>query len=280
MKSVFQATDIYSAVWLLHFVSTIFGFAPYSLKPGSQSGTYVTIFTCFSRMWSIFCIILLVALQYIYTTGNIKASVTLKQKAREVMCTTSLYSYSIINIFLSLTINHGKVPQILQKFSEIDQLFSSKTYRIQIYKNTRLFLTMQFAIMISTFVTIYSYSAAYVIKDNVNFMIISFLFISSMPLILNCTAILHFVNLVLLLRNKYKHLNSELENSALTPRNVTNLNYRNMNSMTPIENYTSTMKRSITKLRRNCISRRSQHLRNVKIIYSQLHDVALLINPT
>jgi hypothetical protein len=50
--------------------------------------------------------------------------------------------------------------------------------------------------------------------------------------------------------------------------------------MTPTENYTSTLKPSVTELRDNSMSSRRQHRRNLRIIYSQLHDVAVLINST
>jgi hypothetical protein len=154
MKSVFHATDIYSAVWPLHFMSRIFGLAPYSLKPESQSVKYEIIITNFSRIWSTFCIIWFVALEYIHVTRSIVANVTLKQKITEILRFTSMYSYSIITIFLSLTINRGKVQEIIGKFSDIDQLFSSKMYRTKIYMNTRLIFTIQFAIIISTFIII------------------------------------------------------------------------------------------------------------------------------
>jgi hypothetical protein len=60
MKSVFHATDIYSALWSLHFVSRIFGLSPYSLKPKIQSVKYEIIITYLSGICSIFCIIWLV----------------------------------------------------------------------------------------------------------------------------------------------------------------------------------------------------------------------------
>jgi hypothetical protein len=155
MKRVLQATDIYSAVWPLHFVSRIFGLAPYSLKPDSQSAKHATFVTCFSRMWSVLCIVLLAALGYIFITGSVFARVTLKQKIRNTIFNTSQFSCPVINLFLSLTLNRGKVPQILRQFSEIDQLLSSKMYRIQIYKNTRLYLTVRFLTMIFVFIIMY-----------------------------------------------------------------------------------------------------------------------------
>jgi hypothetical protein len=142
MKSVSHATDIYSAIWPLHFVSRIFGLAPYSLKPGSQREKYATIFTRLYRMWSMFCLILLVALENVCITRSIIANATLKQKVTGMLYVTSLCFYSIITLFQSLTVNGSNLREILHKFSEIDQIFSSKMYRSQIYKNTRLFLTL------------------------------------------------------------------------------------------------------------------------------------------
>jgi hemolysin activation/secretion protein len=112
------------------------------------------------------------------------------------------------------------------------------------------------------------YGLPYVPKNNLSLTDIYFVLTQSMPSFLNCTAILHFVNLVLLLGNKYKYLNSELESSALTPRNVTNQKFCNTNYVTPVENYTFRMKPSVTELRENCMSSRRKHVRNLRIIYS------------
>jgi hypothetical protein len=152
MKWMFDATDVYSALWPLHFISRIFGLAPYSLKPDFQSVKCGNFLTYFFWMWSIFCLIFLALSEYIHTNRSIDAGVTLKEKVKDTLRTAFLYSYSIVTLFLSLTANRGKLPQILLKFSEIDQLFSSKLYRIQIYKNTRLFLTVQFAMMITVII--------------------------------------------------------------------------------------------------------------------------------
>jgi hypothetical protein len=99
-----------------------------------------------------------------------------------------------------------------------------------------------------------------------------------MLLFLNYIAILQFVNLVLLLRDKYKYLNSELESSTLIPQNVTSLDSRKGNYVTPIEIYASEIKSTITEVREKSISKRRKHFRNLRIIYAQLHDVAFLIN--
>jgi hypothetical protein len=138
MKRFFRATDIYSAMWPLHFLLRIFGLAPYSLKAGSETSKYAAIINGLRRIWSIFWIILFVALEYIGTIGTISENLTLKHKITKIVCILSLYSQSIITLFFSLTDNRGKVPQILTKFSEIDKLFWKKAYRIHIYKHTRL----------------------------------------------------------------------------------------------------------------------------------------------
>jgi hypothetical protein len=224
MKSVFQAIDIYSAVWPLHFMSRIFGLSPYSLKPNSQSAKHETLITCLCRMWSILCIDFLAALGYIFVTGSIFANVTLRERITYILFNTSQFSCPIITLLLSLTPNRGKVPEILRKFSEIDQLFSFKMYRVQIYKNTRLFLTVQFLTMILIFI-IMKKILFYLNIRHFSVTVTFRLFPYEIPMFLNCTTILHFVNIVLLLRNKYKYLNSELESSAFTTCNVTNLQY-------------------------------------------------------
>jgi hypothetical protein len=277
MKSVLHATDIYSAVWPLHLMSRIFGLAPYSLKPDSGSAKNGTIVICFCRMWSIFWIILLAVLEYIFTNKNITSNLTLKQIIVELAFSASMLCYSISSLLLSLTINRHRVPEILAKFSEIDRRFSTKKYRGQIYKNTRLFIIVQIAVVTCTLVTLLSYGT-YVIHGNFSLRNFEYIFFQILPMLLNCIAILHFVNLVLLLRDKYKYLNYVLENSAVIPSNVTSLNHLNTDYMTPIENYKLEIGDIITESREINNSSRREQFHNLRIIYNQLHDVAILIN--
>ncbi|PNF44145.1 hypothetical protein B7P43_G02284 [Cryptotermes secundus] len=228
-------------------------------------------------MWSVLCIILVVALECFYIRKNIIGRSTLKHKVAGILFIASMYSCSVINICQALIINGCKVREILHKFSEIDQLFSSKVYRSPIYKNTRLFLTLQFATVILV-VIIIRVLLMYISNDFLTFPQIFAIFSLSMPTLVNYTAVLHFVNLVLLLRNKYKYLNSELESSALSPCNVTISEYCNTNYVTPIDTFR--MKPSFNEQRGYRYSSRRQHFRNLRIIYSQLHDVALLMNCT
>jgi hypothetical protein len=99
-------------------------------------------------MWCMLCIILVVFLEYIDISETLVRSSPLKHKVTRILFIASLHSYSIINLLQSLIINGCMVREILLKFSEIDQHFSSKVYRTLIYKNTRLCLTLQFATMI------------------------------------------------------------------------------------------------------------------------------------
>jgi hypothetical protein len=279
MKSFLRAEDIYSALWPLHVMSRIFALAPYSLKPESECRIKRMVTTCMCRIWSIIWIISLVAAECISISNVITANYTIKQKTVEILFYSSGYTYSIISLFLILTINHDKVPQILEKLSEIDQLFSTKKYGCQIYKNTPLFIIVQLSVLISTLSALFSFGM-YINRLDFSFGIITNIFFEKLSVFINSIAILNFVNLVLLLRNKYKYLNSILETSALTPCKVTKLKYRNMYCITPIENSTFETKTSITEVRDNFMSSRRQHLRNLRIIYSQLHDVAVLINST
>jgi hypothetical protein len=50
--------------------------------------------------------------------------------------------------------------------------------------------------------------------------------------------------------------------------------------MTPIGDYTFRMKPSITEPRENYISSRLKCFRNLRIVFSQLHDIASLVNST
>ena len=70
-------------------------------------------------------------------------------KTLNITVAMSLYSCSIVSLYLSLTVNLQKVPQILAKLSEIDQLLSTRVYGRLIYTSSRLFLVIQLIVLLS-----------------------------------------------------------------------------------------------------------------------------------
>jgi hypothetical protein len=88
------------------------------------------------------------------------------------------------------------------------------------------------------------------------------------------------VNLVFLLKDKYKYLNSALETSTFLTSDVTNPNKPDTHCLTPIENCAFGIKYICREKSGNSIPSRCKHIHNLRIIYSKLHDVALLINST
>ncbi|PNF33531.1 hypothetical protein B7P43_G17598 [Cryptotermes secundus] len=190
-----------------------------------------------------------------------------------------MYTCSLVSLLLPLTIYRDKIPQIITKLSEIDQLFATKKYRTQIYENTRLIVIVQISVMTFTVFALMCYGT-YVIHGNFDFKIFSYFFIEIFPTFLNCITILHFVNLVLLLRDKYRFLNFKLETSIVMPSNVKNLNDFPTNCITPIEYCTFEMKYFSKYTRKMNISSRRNQLHNLRIIYNRLHEVAHLINST
>jgi hypothetical protein len=147
MKSALQATDIYSAVWPLYVVSKISGLAPYPLIQNRDFEKSRTIYTCLSRMWSFILMILLVAWGCICIRVNVVENSTVKRTIVDVTFILSLYSCGIISLILSLTVNRHKVSQTIAKLSETDYLLSAMKYGYQTYKNTKVYLIIQFTIL-------------------------------------------------------------------------------------------------------------------------------------
>ncbi|PNF15080.1 hypothetical protein B7P43_G15983 [Cryptotermes secundus] len=218
------------------------------------------------------------ALSYVYNTVNIIGNVTLNQKIFEVLFSALMYGYSIISLLLPLTFKKDKAPQIITKLSKIDHMFSSKRYKTQIYEKTKFYVILQISIMTCTVLALMS-CGAYVVHGNFSFRNCPYFFMETLPMFINFIAILHFVNVVLLLRDKYTFLNSILEMSAVKPRDK-NLNDFHTNCITPIENCTFEMKYFSRDTREMNISSRRNQLHNLRIIYSRLHEVAHLINST
>jgi hypothetical protein len=97
---------------------------------------------------------------------------------------------------------------------------------------------------------------------------------------MNSIVLLQFVDLVLLLKKKYKYLNNALESSTVTSFNATNFQYFNTNHMTKIDVYASGRKPFDSEHRRNNTTSKLRQFHNLRIMYSQLYDVACLINST
>jgi hypothetical protein len=57
--------------------------------------------------------------EYTHTNRSIDASVTLKEKVMDTLRTASLYFYSMVTLYLSLTVHRGMGPQILGKFMKL-----------------------------------------------------------------------------------------------------------------------------------------------------------------
>jgi hypothetical protein len=51
----------------------------------------------------------------------------------DTLRTTSVYFYSMVTLFISLSVNRGKVPQILRKFSE-----NRSAFLVQVVRNSDL----------------------------------------------------------------------------------------------------------------------------------------------
>jgi hypothetical protein len=196
--------------------------------------------------------------------------VTLEQKVLEIIFCGSMYVFSVCSLLLSLTINNDKVPRIIAKLSEIDRLFLTKRDTSRIYKNARLFIEVQITFMTSFLLALLSYGT-YVIHGNFSFRNFDYFFYELFPVFLNCTSILHYVNLVLLVKDRYKCLNSALDSPT---------SLLATNDLKPTENCPFGMKYLNREKGENSISSRRKHFHNLRIIYSKLHDVALLINST
>jgi hypothetical protein len=279
MRRALQATDIYTAVRPLYFVSKIFGLAPYSLKPEKCLKKSKTVFICLYRMWSFVLIIALLAWMCIDTSYIAVEKLKLKDRILLITFSVPMYSCTIISLFLSSTVNHHKVQCILAKFAENDHLLSTMKYGHSIYRKIPLFLIIQFTIFTSVFILI-TYFDIYAVSTEDTFFKKNSVFFQLLSVLMNSVVILQFVDLVLLLKKKYKYLNNVLESSTVTSFHATNLHYFNTNHMTTIDIYASRRTPFDSEHRRNSTSSKLRQLRNLRIMYIQLYDVACLINST
>jgi hypothetical protein len=224
-------------------------------------------------------IIALLASECVYTTDIVGGKFKLKVKILEITFSVPLYSCSAISLFLSSTVNHHKVQRILAKLAENDHLLSTMKYGHNIYRRIPLFLIIQFTIITSIFMIIISYSF-YTLRREQTFLKEDSVFFELLSVLMNSIVTLQFVDLVLLLKKKYKYLNNILETSTVTSFSATNLHYFNTNRMTTIDIYASGRRPFDSEHGRNSTSSKLRQFRNFRIMYSQLYDVACLINST
>jgi hypothetical protein len=279
MRRALKATDIYTAVRPLYFVSKIFGLAPYSLKPEKCLKKSRTVFICLYRLWSFVLMIELLAWVCIDMKYIAAEEFKLKDRILQITFSVPMYFCTTISLFLSWTVNHHKIQCILAKLEENDHLLSTMKYGHSIYRKIPLFLIIQFTISTSVFILIASYSF-YAVRREQNFFNETSVFFETLSALMNSIVILQFVNLVLLLKKKYKYLNNVLESSTVTSFNATNLQYFNTNHITTIDVYASRRTSFDSEHRRNSTSSKLRQFRNMRIMYSQLYDVTCLINST
>jgi hypothetical protein len=270
MKNEELKYNVYFEIEPLHYVSRFLGLAPFSIRKKKSGEREVHFSHSDIIVTATLNILLLVGLclDEFALASTVRAAVPIVIRALWFISFLSIYATCIVTLILNITIHRKHFPLILRRIYIIDRKLFNDGSNEKLYKSRRSGTTKQLAVI--TFIVIihclyYIYSLFYAgIVKQVSTILrtlsnIIFFFISC-----------QYTSLVLVLRARYKHLVSIFSNLLITKGNLYDMDLTQISHSGPsgacFVLYTNTRYFEVSQIR---------ELRN---IYSQLHEVLWLVN--
>ena len=270
MKNKELKYNVYFEIEPLYYVSRFLGLAPFSIKKKKSGEREVQFSHSDIILTATLNILLLVGLCYDEFTiaGNARATVPIVIRAFWFISVLSKYATCIVTLILNITIHRKHFPYILRHICIIDsKLFNDgsneKRYKSGRSGTTKQLAVMTFIVIIHCFLSIYFFFYGGIVNQVTTILRtlshIIFFFIS-----------FQYMSLVLVLRARYKHLVSIFSSLLNTNGNLYDTDLTQISHSGPsgacFVLYGNTRYFDVTQIR---------ELRN---IYSQLHEVLWLVN--
>ena len=258
--------DIYSAVRPMYYASKLLGLAPtswYQRKQGFQCAKSWFL----TQSWTVLMMVgLLIHLYYVTTFYSDGLN------SREIIIS---YVYEVpmhvscsVCLFTELIVNRMKMQRLLREISAADRmLVEHGNVSCSYVKIKRCYLLQLILVpLIVAFLLMYSFCDTDGYCDYIGFL----------PLVLNGVVTIQFLNFVLMLKRKYELVNDSL----VSLFNMTNKledqpSLSDVPHITFIEKYVAEMQPS-----KSALDRGPQSVRQLRLIFSQLYGISLLINST
>jgi hypothetical protein len=264
-----SANSIYTAVKPLLYVSKVSGVAPFSYVSGKQRRTVKLMSRCSDIFWVVIVITsFLTNLPmglYVMKFNSWKDA--LKLGIVFVLFNICLHVGSTITVFFLSVLKRRNLPRIFVLISEVDELMYENSERAVLYKRTRSFVVLELLIT-SVPVGVVSYVYSLKLTEGTVLEHVSYL-IEMVEHMTLTSLVLQFINVVLLLRQRYKCLNRMLDSHSRVWRDGTKSTGRNILPLMDTDTFGSYYC-NMTRFRRQIFEKRH--------IYSKLYDIVLLVN--
>jgi hypothetical protein len=270
MKNEELKYNVYFETEPLYYLSRFLGLAPFSIRKKKSGETEVHFSHSDIILTATLNILLFVGLcfgEYFLASGT-DATVPILIRALWFISVSSQYATCIVTLILNITIHRKLFPLILRRIYIIDRMLFNDGTNEKRYKSRRSGTTKQLAIIafvliIHCFSSLYSsfharilYQVSIILRT---ICIIIFFFISC-----------QYTSLLLVLRARYKHLVSIFSNLLITNGNLCDMDPTKISHSGPSG--------ACFVLYANTRYFEVSQIRELRHIYSQLHEILWLVN--
>jgi hypothetical protein len=261
--------SIYTAVKPLLYVSKVSGVAPFSYVSDKRRGTVKLMPRCSDMIWVVVvitCFLINMPMD-LYVKKFKTRDYALKLYIDFVLFAICHHCAITISVLSLSVFRRSHFHRIFVLLSKVDELMYEITQSAVLYKRKRSFIVMQ---LIVAPVAMGPFIYAYILKltDTTTLEYVSTLIEMVEHLTLVCL-VLQFINVVLILRQRYKCLNRMLDSHSHVWRDKTKPTGRNILSLLETDTFGSSHCNMIS-FRRQIFQKRH--------IYSKLYDIVLLVN--
>ncbi|KDR22074.1 hypothetical protein L798_02568 [Zootermopsis nevadensis] len=269
-------TNIYSATKPLYYVSSLFGLAPVSWCSGKKHGFIRDRVRILKLFWTVLLTLTLFPSMYYNISLSVPKSNNVTRIIGFAIFHVPLYLSCIITLFVGLTVNRSKLPQLLYKIMQVDRVLIITSTRLCMYRKTKVHIFLQLLVVFVIVVALWlfdmsSYCGLHCYHA----------YLGIVPFLVNTVEIIQFLNFVMILRTKYKLLNAYLT-SLLPALKINENTVPSSNFHTTFINFVPNevleVKSSCSSSLLNDMTQSEVKIHHLREIYSRLYDISLIIS--
>lgn len=277
--------DVFAALLPLYYASKLFGLAPY--KYGKASVSETTLDVC-GMAWAVFmCTLQLASLCALYDIQEVvsrKGNGDVRLLVLSCLSELLLHSIPLVAI-LSGILNRNKIIEILSKVKSIDQvLYPIYSIQVKMYKKTFINLLIALTVLMSYVLAVYVLA---VLMTNMSYWLHIVYFKSDLTSIL---INVQFVSFVMLLKQRFQHVQKRLQNSVETWSGYIRFELSNCPERSTLKEmgaengckYLDVKPGALKHLSRRShkinLRSRAECIRKLRIAYNDMHEVVETLN--
>jgi hypothetical protein len=278
MEHTSAVEDVYIPLKPLLTISRIFGITPFSFtrqhKVDGITISYEFLDIIFVCMWIFGHFV-----SGCYSVYGLMQSSELSEKILILLTINviSIHSTVIITLITSTSVNRRKLPSMLYKLINIDQMIGYKKVT-NTYRRTRLQTVTKIVLLVLAQILIYSLN--YYTRGDGTFINVMHMSFENVAITFNTLTIITFADLALTLKCRYKYIVEDLEEYFEVKRAIltTNFKAQNRNSSSNTLFYKQSPLALISPSELLSEFNESYKIRKLRFVYIQLYDCVALLN--